>query len=322
MCGIVAYLGKKEAYPILLKGLKRLEYRGYDSAGVALINEDLLIYKKQGKVSNLEEHAKGKPTNAFIGIGHTRWATHGAPNDLNAHPHASGDGRLVLVHNGIIENYASLKEALEKEGHTFSSETDTEVLVHLIEEVQKRENLSLEESVRLALTRVVGAYAIVVMDKNDPEKLVAAKKGSPLVIGIGKDEDFFVASDATPLIEYTNRVIYLQEEEVAVMIKKNHSLGIKTLKNEVQTPFIHELDMQIETIEKGGYEHFMLKEIHEQPKTIADCMRGRVSAEEGWIKMAGIEEFAENFAKANRIIIVACGTSWHSALIAEYLFED
>lgn len=322
MCGIVAYLGKKEAYPILLKGLKRLEYRGYDSAGIALINDDLLVYKKQGKVSNLEEYAKGKPTNAFIGIGHTRWATHGAPNDLNAHPHASGDGRLVLVHNGIIENYASLKEALEKEGHTFSSETDTEVLIHLIEEVQKRENLSLEESVRLALTRVVGAYAIVVMDKNDPEKLVAAKKGSPLVIGIGKDEDFFVASDATPLIEYTNRVIYLQEEEVAVMIKKNHSLGIKTLKNEVQTPFIHELDMQIETIEKGGYEHFMLKEIHEQPQTIADCMRGRVNAEEGWIKMAGIEEFAENFAKAQRIIIVACGTSWHSALIAEYLFED
>ena len=322
MCGIVAYLGKKEAYPILLKGLKRLEYRGYDSSGIALINEDLLIYKKQGKVSKLEEHVKDKPQNAFIGIGHTRWATHGAPNDLNAHPHASGDGRLVLVHNGIIENYASLKGALEKEGHTFSSETDTEVLVHLIEEVQKRESLSLEEAVRLALTRVVGAYAIVVMDKNDPEKLVAAKKGSPLVIGIGKDEDFFVASDATPLIEYTNRVIYLQEEEVAVMIKKNHSLGIKTLKNEVQTPFIHELDMQIETIEKGGYEHFMLKEIHEQPKTIADCMRGRVNAEEGWIKMAGIEEFAEVFSKAHRIIIVACGTSWHSALIAEYLFED
>jgi glucosamine--fructose-6-phosphate aminotransferase (isomerizing) len=321
MCGIVAYLGEKQAFPILIKGLKRLEYRGYDSAGIALMNGKLNVYKKQGKVSQLEKYTTDKSRGGFIGIGHTRWATHGAPNDVNAHPHISSNGNLVLVHNGIIENYASLKIALQKEGHVFSSETDTEILVHLIEEIQKRGNLALEEAVRVALTRVVGAYAIVVMDQNDPEKLVAAKKSSPLVIGIGKEGDYFVASDATPIVEYTNRVIYLKEEEVAVISKDQFE--IKTIHdNEVQTPFVHELDMKIEAIEKGGYDHFMLKEIHEQPNTIADCLRGRVNAEEGWIKLGGIEDCLEQLAKAERIIIAACGTSWHSGLIAEYVFEE
>lgn len=322
MCGIVAYLGDLEAYPILIKGLKRLEYRGYDSAGVALLNGDLNVYKKQGKVSELEFFTSDKSVKGNIGIGHTRWATHGEPNDVNAHPHFSGNGNLVLVHNGIIENYASLKAALEKEGHKFVSQTDTEVLVHLVEAFQERGNLDLEEAVRLALKRVVGAYAIVVMDKKDPDKLVAAKKSSPLVIGIGKNKDYFVASDATPLVEYTNRVIYLKEEEIAV-ITRNKELEIKTiLDNEVQSPFVHELDMKIEELEKGGYDHFMLKEIHEQPNTIADCMRGRVNAEEGWIKLGGIEDCIDRLANAQRIIIAACGTSWHSGLIGEYLFEE
>jgi glucosamine--fructose-6-phosphate aminotransferase (isomerizing) len=322
MCGIVAYLGEMQAFPVLIKGLKRLEYRGYDSAGVALMNGEVNIYKKQGKVSSLEGFTQGKPVHANIGIGHTRWATHGEPNDVNAHPHPSGNGNLVLVHNGIIENYASLKVALEKEGHRFVSETDTEVLVHLIEEFQKRENLTLEEAVRVALQRVVGAYAIVVMDKNDPEKLVAAKKSSPLVIGIGKNDDFFIASDATPLVEYTNKVVYLGEEEIAV-ITKGGELEIKTIQgNEIQRPSVHELDMQIEALEKGGYDHFMLKEIHEQPNTVADGMRGRISAEDGWIKLGGIEDCIDRLANAQRIIIAACGTSWHSGLIAEYLFEE
>lgn len=322
MCGIVAYLGDRQAYPILIKGLKRLEYRGYDSAGVALINNAVNVYKKQGKVSGLEDFASEKSTVGNIGIGHTRWATHGEPNDVNAHPHISGSGNMVLVHNGIIENYAALKTALEKEGHVFVSETDTEVLVHLIDEFKKRENLFLEEAVRLALTRVVGAYAIVVMDKNDPDKLVAAKKSSPLVIGIGKDNDYFVASDATPLVEYTNRVVYLGEEEIAV-IEKGQKLEVKTINdNVIQTPFVHELDLKIEALEKGGYDHFMLKEIHEQPNTIADCMRGRVNAEEGWIKLGGIEDCIDRLTNARRIIIAACGTSWHSGLIAEYIFED
>ncbi len=322
MCGIVAYLGEMQAFPVLIKGLKRLEYRGYDSAGVALMNGGVNIYKKQGKVSSLEDFIQGKSVNATVGIGHTRWATHGEPNDVNAHPHPSGNGNLVLVHNGIIENYASLKSALEKEGHQFVSETDTEVLVHLIEEFQKRGDLSLEEAVRIALQRVVGAYAIVVLDKNDPNKLVAAKKSSPLVIGIGKNEDFFVASDATPLVEYTNKVVYLGEEEIAV-ITKGGDLEIKSIEdNEIQQPSVHELDMQIEALEKGGYDHFMLKEIHEQPKTVADGMRGRISAVDSWIKLGGIEDCIDRVASAQRIIIAACGTSWHSGLIGEYLFEE
>lgn len=321
MCGIVAYIGTQRAYPILIKGLQRLEYRGYDSAGVALLNGDFSVFKKKGKVSDLITAIKGHPTEGTIGIGHTRWATHGKPDDINAHPHTSGNQRLVLVHNGIIENYATLKRALEREGHRFTSETDTEVMVHLIEEIQNREKLPLEEAVRLAMTKLVGAYAIVVMDKNEPNKLVAARKQSPLVIGIGNKE-FFLASDATPIVEHTKQVVYLNDGEIAVL-KQNGTLQIKTIvSNEVQTPFVHELDLHIEQIEKSGYDYFMLKEIHEQPKTIADAMRGRLNSEEGWIKLGGLDEYSQRIAKAQRLIIAACGTSWHAGLIGEYLFED
>lgn len=320
MCGIVAYIGAKEAYPILIKGLKRLEYRGYDSAGVALLNGDIKVYKKQGKVQELVDYSEDLPKDGNIGIGHTRWATHGIPNDANAHPHTSGNARLTLVHNGIIENYSPLKLALEKEGHVFTNDTDTEVLVHLIEEIQNRQDLLLEEAVRIALTRVVGAYAIVVMDKKDNNKLVAARKGSPLVIGVGEGE-FFMASDATPIIEHTKKVIYLNDEEIAVATLDGQ-LEIKTIANEVQDPFVQELDMKIEMLEKGGYDYFMLKEIHEQPKTISDAMRGRLNATDCWIKLGGLDDFAERILNAKRFIIAACGTSWHSGLIAEYLFED
>ncbi|MCB0577899.1 MAG: glutamine--fructose-6-phosphate transaminase (isomerizing), partial [Phaeodactylibacter sp.] len=320
MCGIVAYLGPQQAYPILIKGLKRLEYRGYDSAGIAILNGGVKVFKKKGKVQELEAFIQQVHKNSTIGIGHTRWATHGAPDDINAHPHRSGNGRLCLVHNGIIENYALLKTALEKEGHTFESETDTEVLVHLIEELQERDNLPLEEAVRVALTRVVGAYAIVVMDKQDPNKLVAARKASPLVIGIGEGE-FFLASDATPIIEHTRTVVYLNDEEIAV-VRRSGDMQIKTIDNEVQAPFLHELDMKIEMLEKGGFDYFMLKEIYEQPTTIADCMRGRVNAEKGLVRLGGLEEHINRIAKAKRFIVAACGTSWHSGLIGEYLFED
>ncbi len=320
MCGIVAYVGEKDAYPILINGLKRLEYRGYDSAGVALLQDDITVSKKKGKVQELVNYMENRSRAGKTGIGHTRWATHGPPDDVNAHPHVSGNGRLTLVHNGIIENYALLKAALEKEGHQFESETDTEVLVHLIEEIQKRDNLPLEEAVRIALTRVIGAYAIVVMDEEDPGKLVGARKASPLVIGIG-DGEYFLASDATPIIEHTKRVVYLNDEEIAV-VTQSGEMEIKTTDNEVMTPFIHELDMEIEMLEKGGYDYFMLKEINEQPITISDCMRGRLNAEEGWIKLGGIDEFTNRIANANRFIIAACGTSWHAGLIGEYLFED
>ena len=321
MCGIVAYIGPKEAYPLLVKGLQRLEYRGYDSAGVALLNGDIQIYKKKGKVQDLVDFATPLLKKGTTGIGHTRWATHGVPDDVNAHPHTSGNGRLVLVHNGIIENYALLKKALEKEGHHFESETDTEVLVHLIEEVQFRENLPVEEAVRIALTRVIGAYAIVVMDREEPGKLVAARKASPLVIGVGEGEYFF-ASDPTPIIEHTKKVIYLNDEEIAV-VQRNGDLQIKKIgNNELQTPFIHELDMEIEALEKSGYDYFMLKEIHEQPTTIADAMRGRMNADEGWVRLGGLEEYQDRIVNAQRFIIAACGTSWHSGLIGEYLFED
>jgi glucosamine--fructose-6-phosphate aminotransferase (isomerizing) len=321
MCGIVAYLGKREAYPVLIKGLQRLEYRGYDSAGVALLNGSMSVFKKKGKVQDLVDYVGPTPPHGQQGIGHTRWATHGAPDDINAHPHQSGNNRLVLVHNGIIENYALIKTALLKEGHQFSSETDTEVLVHLIEEVQHRENLPLEEAVRIALTRVIGAYAIVVMDTHDPGKIVAARKASPLVIGLGKEE-FFIASDATPIVEYTKRVVYLEDGQIAT-VSLNTGLQVRTIAdNEVQAPFIHELDMQIEALEKGGYDYFMLKEIHQQPQTIADCMRGRLNAEQGWIRLGGLEEHANRLMNAQRLIIVGCGTSWHAGLIAEYLFED
>jgi glutamine---fructose-6-phosphate transaminase (isomerizing) len=320
MCGIVAYLGARNAYPVLIKGLQRLEYRGYDSAGVALMNGNLNIYKRKGKVQNLVDFAAGQNHEGHLGIGHTRWATHGVPDNINAHPHQSGNGRLALVHNGIIENYALLKTALEKEGHVFKSQTDTEVLTHLIEAIQEQDNLPLEEAVRIALTRVIGAYAIVVIDQQDPTKMVAARKASPLVVGLGKDE-FFLASDATPIIEYTNRVVYLDDEQIAV-ISLADGLQLRSIGNEVQTPFVHQLDMNIEELEKGGYEFFMLKEINEQPQTVADCMRGRLNAEEGWIRLGGLEEFANRVLQADRFIIAACGTSWHAGLIAEYLFED
>lgn len=320
MCGIVAYIGQREAYPILIKGLQRLEYRGYDSAGVALLNGGMHIYKRQGKVSDLMDYTDGRDKSGQVGIGHTRWATHGQPNHINAHPHTSGNGHLTLVHNGIIENYALLKKALEKLGHSFQSETDTEVLVHLIEELQSRDALSLEEAVRVALSRVIGAYAIVVIDEREPGKLVAARKGSPLVLGIGDDE-FLVASDATPIIEHTKRVVYLKDEEIAVLSRDGY-MQIKTIGNEVQTPYIQELTLEIERLEKGGYDHFMLKEIHEQTTTIADCMRGRLNATEGWIRLGGVEEFQNRFLQAERMIIIGCGTSWHAGLVAEYLFED
>lgn len=320
MCGIVAYVGPREAYPVLVKGLRRLEYRGYDSAGIAILNGSLNVYKKKGKVSELENHVAGKNHSGHVGIGHTRWATHGAPNDVNAHPHISGNGRLALVHNGIIENYALLKIALEKAGHEFKTETDTEVLVHLIEEIQQRESLPLEEAVRLALTRVVGAYAIAVVDRQDPGKVVAARKASPLVIGIGEDE-YFIGSDATPIIEYTRKVVYLNDEEIAT-IDRDGNLAIRTVGNEKQHPAIQELDMKIESLEKGGYDFFMLKEIYEQSQTISDCMRGRVNADEGWIKLGGLEEFSNKLLEAQRFIIAGCGTSWHAGLIGEYLFED
>lgn len=320
MCGIVAYLGPRQAYPVLIKGLQRLEYRGYDSSGVALLNGDLHVYKRKGKVQDLLDFAVDKDLSGSIGIGHTRWATHGVPDHINAHPHQSGNGRIALVHNGIIENYALLKTALEKDGHVFKSETDTEVLTHLIEAIQERDNLPLEEAVRVALTRVIGAYAIVVLDQNDPGKIVAARKASPLVVGLGKNE-FFLASDATPIIEYTNRVVYLDDEQIAV-VSLEDGLQLRSIGNEEQTPFVHELDMKIEALEKGGYDHFMLKEIHEQPQTVADCMRGRLNAEEGWIRLGGLEEFANRVLQADRFIIAACGTSWHAGLIAEYLFED
>ena len=320
MCGIVAYVGPREAYPILVKGLHRLEYRGYDSAGVAILDQGIHIYKKKGKVNDLENHVEGKKHRGQVGIGHTRWATHGAPNDINAHPHLSGNGRLALVHNGIIENYGLLKTALEKVGHVFHTETDTEVLVHLIEEVQHRESLPLEEAVRQALTRVVGAYAIAVIDRDDPGKIVAARKASPLVIGIGENE-FFLGSDATPIIEYTRKVVYLNDEEIAV-INKDGKLSIKTMGNDKQLPTIQELDMKLESLEKGGYDYFMLKEIHEQAQTISDCMRGRMNAEEGWIHLGGLEEFSNKLMDAQRFIIAGCGTSWHAGLIGEYLIED
>lgn len=322
MCGIVAYVGEKNAYEILIKGLKRLEYRGYDSAGIAMINtdKDFLHYKCKGKVANLEEHIGEQSTTASIGIGHTRWATHGPANDVNAHPHLSGDGKLALIHNGIIENYDVLKKELKSRGHEFKSDTDTEVLIHLIEEVKKQEEVGLFEAVRLALHQVTGAYAIVVIDKENPRELIAAKKSSPLVIGMGED-DFYIGSDATPIVEYTNNVVYLEDGELA-HISLDTGLKIKKLDNQVITPAIQELQIQLEALEKGGYEHFMLKEIFEQPKTIKDCMRGRVSAQKGHVSLGGIEPYKQQIIDAPRIIIIACGTSWHAGLVGEYLIED
>jgi len=320
MCGIVAYIGNRQAYPILIKGLRRLEYRGYDSAGVALLNGDLNVYKCKGKVADLEAFTAGKNLEGTIGMGHTRWATHGVPNDVNAHPHYSETKNMVIIHNGIIENYASLKAELKKRGHTFMSDTDTEVLIHLIEDIQQNEKVKLGEAVRIALNEVIGAYAIVIISKDNPDELIAAKKGSPLVIGVGADE-FFLASDATPIVEYTKNVVYLEDEEIAFVPRKGE-LKIKTIKNKVKTPYIQELEMKLEALEKGGFDHFMLKEIYEQPRSIKDCMRGRLSAEKGIVNLGGIADYEQKFVNAKRIIFVACGTSWHAGLVAEYLFED
>lgn len=322
MCGIVAYIGDKEAYPIILKGLKRLEYRGYDSAGIALLNnEGLINYKKKGKVSELENFAENKDTTGSIGIGHTRWATHGLPNDENAHPHLSGDGEIAIIHNGIIENYDSLRKGLKARGHIFKSETDTEVLVHLIEDIRNNEDVSLAEAVRLALNNVVGAYAIVVMSNKNPDQLIAAKKSSPLVVGIGKNGSFFLASDATPIVEYTKDVVYLEDEEIAI-VDRNKGLRLYNIQAQEKTPYIQELELQLEALEKGGYEHFMLKEIHEQPRSIRDCFRGRLNVDKGWVGLGGIKDYEQKLANSKRIIMVACGTSWHACLVGEYLFED
>lgn len=320
MCGIVAYIGQREAYPVVIKGLKRLEYRGYDSAGVALYGkEGLQVYKKKGKVAELEDFVAGKDVNARIGIGHTRWATHGEPSDRNSHPHRSQDGKLAMVHNGIIENYMQLKQELVNKGHTFSSDTDTEVLVHFIGEIKNSNGYSTEEAVRVALKRVVGAYVIVIIDEDDPDTLIAARKGSPLVIGVGKGEHF-LASDASPIVEYTKEVVYVNDYEIAIIRKDE--LILKNIANEIQSPYIQKLDIELAAIEKGGYDHFMVKEIFEQPQTIYDSLRGRLDAKKGTLTMGGIREYASLLKEARRIIIVACGTSWHAGLIAEYIIEE
>ena len=319
MCGIVAYVGHRQAHDVIIKGLKRLEYRGYDSAGIALLNGGLNIYKKKGKVSELEAYVKGKNLNSHIGIGHTRWATHGEPNDINAHPHYSSTGKLAIIHNGIIENYSALKQELLNKGHKFLSDTDTEVFIHFIEDIKENEKCSLDEAVRLALTKVVGAYAIVIMSLEDPDLLVAARKGSPLVVGIGKDE-YFLASDATPIVEYTNEVVYLNDQEVAVI--NDGELTIKNTANLPLSPYVQTIDLELEAIEKGGYEHFMLKEIFEQPKSISDCMRGRLDSGSGRLVLGGLREYVNKLVNADRILIIACGTSWHAGLVAEYFFEE
>lgn len=320
MCGIVGYIGLRDAYPIIIKGLKRLEYRGYDSAGIAISNGKLHLYKTVGRVADLEKSVIGKDITGNIGIGHTRWATHGEPNQINAHPHYSQHKTLAMIHNGIIENYASLRKELQLRGHVFISETDTEVLIHLIEDVQQKENLELAEAVRVALKQVVGAYAILILAKDDSNTLIAARKGSPLVIGIG-DGEHFIASDATPLIEYTKQVVYLEDEQIAI-IPRHGDLRIINIADQKITPYIQELEMNLTAIEKGGYEHFMLKEIYEQPRSILDSMRGRLRIEQEKICLGGISEYKGKMANAKRIIMVACGTSWHAALVGEYLFED
>ena len=319
MCGIVAYIGHREAYPVILKGLKRLEYRGYDSSGVALLNDGLKVYKKKGKVAELEESLIGREVHSNSGIGHTRWATHGEPSDRNAHPHISANGKIAMIHNGIIENYALLKQELVKKGYTFTSDTDTEVLLKFIEDIQVNNQVGLEEAVRIALRRVVGAYVIVLIDQDNPDTLIAARKGSPLVIGIGKDEHF-LASDASPIIEYTKEVVYVNDYELAII--RPDELVLKNLGNEKITPFIQKLDLELAKIEKGGFDHFMLKEIFEQPETIFDCLRGRMDAKAGHIRMAGVDKNIEQLKNANRFIIIACGTSWHAGLIAEYIIEE
>jgi len=323
MCGIVGYIGHREAYPIVIKGLKRLEYRGYDSAGLMLYDgENLKISKTKGKVSDLEDKSSLDITiNGTIGIGHTRWATHGIPNNVNSHPHVSNSGDICIVHNGIIENYEPLKKELIKRGYVFSSDTDTEVLVNLIEEVQKKENIKLGKAVQIALNQVVGAYAICVFDKKKPDEIVVARLGSPLAIGVGENE-FFIASDATPFIEYTTNAIYLEDEEMAI-VRLTKPLKIRRIKDDALVdPYIQELQMNLEQIEKGGYDHFMLKEIYEQPNVIKDTYRGRLHSNSGIIQMSGVEDNLDKFINADRIIIIACGTSWHAGLVAEYVIEE
>ncbi|MBC8173016.1 MAG: glutamine--fructose-6-phosphate transaminase (isomerizing), partial [Chitinophagales bacterium] len=320
MCGIIGYIGTRKAYPVIIKGLQRLEYRGYDSAGVALLDGDLRIYKCAGKVTDLVELVEGQNTEGTMGIGHTRWATHGEPNTINAHPQLSESKNLAIIHNGIIENYASLKTELKKRGHHFLSDTDTEVLIHLIEDIQVNEKVDLVEAVRIALNQVVGAYAILIVSKEEPDIIIAARKSSPMVIGVGINE-FFLASDASPLIEYTRNVVYLNDEEIAV-VNRNGELSIRNLLNHDTTPYVEELQMQLDMIEKGGYEHYMLKEINEQPISIKDSMRGRLIGSRNKIVLGGIVEYEQKLVNAKRIIIVACGTSWHAGLVAEYLIED
>ncbi len=320
MCGIVAYIGPRQAYPILIKGLHRLEYRGYDSAGIAVLNSELKLYKTRGKVANLEEAVKDKDLSGTTGIAHTRWATHGEPNDVNAHPHFSYSKNLAIIHNGIIENYAPLRNELIKRGYKFISETDTEVLIHLIEDISINEKVPLPEAVQIALNQVVGAYAIVIIDKNDPDTLIAARKGSPLVVGVGENE-FFVASDATPIVEYTREVVYLNDEEIAIL-HRSHDLRIKTITNIEKTPYIQTLEINLSALEKEGYDHFMLKEIYEQPRSIRDSMRGRLKAREGIVLLGGIIDYQQKLMNTERIIIIACGTSWHAGLVGEYLFEE
>lgn len=319
MCGIVGYIGFRDAFSVLVKGLHRLEYRGYDSAGIAVIENDGIVgFKKSGKVTDLEKICEQHTFESRIGIGHTRWATHGAPSDCNSHPHYSESGKLAIVHNGIIENYHIIKEALLLKGHTFSSDTDTEVLIHLIEEIKTKTNLDLQDAVRAALRQVVGAYAILVLDEDNPGRLIAARKGSPLVIGVGNNE-YFVASDATPIAEYTRNIIYLNDNDVACV--NYDGLSIVNLNNVVQVPFMHELELQIDLLEKGGYPYFMLKEIFEQPRSIRDCMRGRLYPTEGRIALGGIKSYEGFLKKVKRIIIVSCGSSWHAGLVGEYLIE-
>ena len=321
MCGIVAYLGPENAYEIVIKGLQRLEYRGYDSSGVAIVKENSVkVFKQKGKVQDLIDFTKDKDVNGNLAIGHTRWATHGLPNNVNAHPHQSGDKKISLVHNGIIENYSILKEELELRGHKFKSETDTEVLVHLIEEIYKNSKHNLFDAVRLALNEVIGAYAIVVISNEYPDELIAARKSSPLVVGIGEGE-YFCASDATPIIEYTKNVVYLEDGEIAQISLKN-GFKLKTIENQTKTPYIQELEMHLETLEKGGYDHFMLKEIYEQPQSILDSMRGRISISKGNVVLGGISDYEEKLVNAKRLIFIACGTSWHAGLVGEYLFEE
>ncbi|MBT7749986.1 MAG: glutamine--fructose-6-phosphate transaminase (isomerizing), partial [Flavobacteriales bacterium] len=321
MCGIVGYTGTKDAFPILIKGLQRLEYRGYDSAGVALANDGLQLYKCKGKVVDLQNHIGNGTTHGNSGIGHTRWATHGEPNDVNAHPHFSMGGNIILIHNGIIENYDSVKKELVARGYIFKSDTDTEVLVNLIEEIQKSENCKLSEAVRKALNEVHGAYAIVVMSEDEPGVIVAARKSSPLVIGIGEDGDFFLASDATPIVEYTKNVVYLEDGEIAEIVP-GQELKLFTEKKQKVTPYIQELELHLEELEKGGYDHFMLKEIYEQPRSVHDSMRGRLSVKRGLVHLGGMGDYEKKMLAADRIIFIACGTSWHAGLVGEYLIED